>query len=224
MKKYFLEIACFHEKSAIAAQDNGADRIELCAGFRAGGTTPDLAVIESTRKKVQLPLFVMIRPRGGNFTYTDEEFKKMRQDLINIKRLNVDGFVFGILHADGTVNKEQNEELVRLAAPLSCTFHRAFDQVPDPFRAMEEIISCGFRTILSSGKAAVANEGATLLACLVRDARNRIMIMPGGGVRSSAVAELKQKTNALFYHSSAITDGTEIADPHEIRRLKEKLC
>lgn len=224
MKRYFLEIACFNEESAIIAQANGADRIELCAGYRSGGVTPEIEIIERTRKEIQIPLFVMIRPRGGNFTYTAEEFEGMQQDIIRIKKMNVDGFVFGILHEDETVNKERNAELVRLAHPLSCSFHRAFDRVPDPFKAMEEIIACGFKTILTSGKASVADEGIALLSCLVRDAKNRIMIMPGGGVRSSTIAALKQNTNAVFYHSSAITDQGEIADPREIRRLKEKLC
>jgi copper homeostasis protein len=224
MKKHFLEIACFNAESAEIAQAGGADRIELCSDRTAGGTTPGILTIEQVRKEVTLPVFVMIRPRGGDFVYTASEFEQMKQEISFIKRMNVDGFVFGILNENDTVDKERNAGLVELAAPLSCTFHRAFDEVPDPFKAMEEIIACGFRTILTSGKAAAAHEGRTLLSCLVQDAKNRIRIMPGGGIRSSNIAVLKQQTNALFYHSSAITGKGAVADLVEIRRLKEKLC
>ena len=223
MKRNFLEIACFNEESAVTAQFAGADRIELCDDVSLGGITPGILSIEKVRAEVEVPLFVMIRPRGGNFVYTEKEFEQMKQEMAFIKRMGVNGFVFGILHEDGTIDKQRNLDLVRLADPLSCPFHRAFDRVPDPFKAMEDVIDCGFRTILTSGNAPTAAEGAALLSCLVQDAKNRITIMPGGGVRSSNIAALKQKTNALFYHSSAITGKSGIADQKEIKLLKEKL-
>ncbi|MCW3103755.1 MAG: cutC [Bacteroidetes bacterium] len=223
MKRNFLEIACFNAESAAIAQSAGADRIELCDDLAAGGITPGILTIEQVRTEAEIPLFIMIRPRGGDFVYTEKEFEQMKQEIAFIKRMGVDGFVFGILNEDGTVDKQRNLELVRLADPLSCTFHRAFDRVPDPFKAMEDVIACGFRTILTSGKAAAASEGMPLLSCLVQDAKNRITIMPGGGVRSSSIAALKQATNALFYHSSAITDKSGIADQKEIKLMKEKL-
>ncbi|MCW3072545.1 MAG: cutC [Bacteroidetes bacterium] len=222
MKRNFLEIACFNAESAVVAQAAGADRVELCDDFAAGGITPGILEIEKVRKEIEIPLFIMIRPRGGDFVYTDKEFEQMKQEISFIKRMKVDGFVFGMLNENGTIDKQRNMELVRLADPLSCTFHRAFDLAPDPFKAMEDVIACGFRTILTSGKAAVANEGIALLACLVQDAKNRITVMPGGGIRSATITALKN-TNAVFYHSSAITDKSGIADQKEIKLLKEKL-
>jgi copper homeostasis protein len=224
MKKYYLEIACFNAEAATIAQENGADRIELCSDYSAGGITPPSRLIEQVRKETHLPLFIMIRPRPGNFIYSEEEFEIMKRSIIEAKKMQVDGFVFGILKEDKSVDTIRNAELVKLASPLSSTFHRAFDVVPDPFFAMEQLIESGFRTILSSGQAATAEEGAILLKCLVEDAKNRIVIMPGGSIRSKKIADLKKSTNALFYHTSAIINNTDVPDAKEIRILKEKLC
>lgn len=221
MKK--LEIACFNVASALLAQENGADRVELCAELNLGGTTPKLEIIKEAREKVNIDLFVMIRPRGGNFLYADEEFEQMKKDINEIKKLKVDGFVFGILNSDNTINLVQNKELVELAKPFSCTFHRAFDEVVNPFQALEELIECGFQTVLTSGNAPNVNEGSNQLDVLVQKANNRITIMPGGGLRSSNLDEIKQKTNADYFHSSAITDEADIANPIEIQKLKAML-
>lgn len=218
-----LEIACFNLESAIIAQANGADRVELCNGLAVGGTTPDFEMVKQAREQLDIDLYVMIRPRGGNFVYTEEEFQRMQADIVALKKLKVDGFVFGILKEDYTVNQEQNKVLVDLAKPIPCTFHRAFDETDFPFHALEQIIDCGFKTILTSGQAQNVSEGIAQLANLVYKADNRIIIMPGGGLRSSNIEQMQQITIAVFYHSSAITDGSEITSTTEVQALKSKL-
>lgn len=223
MKKDQLEIACFNLQSAIIAQENGADRVELCANMNEGGTTPDFEITEAARKELKIKLNVMIRPRGGDFVYSDAEFEQMKTEIQQFKKLNLDGFVFGILDKDGNVNKEQNSELVALAHPVPCTFHRAFDVVANVSESLESIIECGFKTILTSGQEKNVVEGIDVLAELVRKADNRIIIMPGGGLRSSNIGLLKEKTNAIFYHSSAIVDPGETANGEEVKALKGNL-
>jgi copper homeostasis protein len=223
MKKYYIEIACFNPKSAVIAQKNGANRVELCDEMTEGGTTPSPESVIATRKKLTIDINVMIRPRGGNFVYNDAEFEQMKQQIKAYKKLNVDGFVFGILNKDNTVNIERNKELVFLAKPLPCTFHRAFDVVNDVYNALETVIDCGFKTILTSGQKPNVVEGISVLEQLTKKAGNRIVIMPGGGVRSSNIAILKEKMDTSFYHSSAITDRTEIANGKEIKALVANL-
>ncbi len=223
MEKCKLEIACFNFESAIIAQENGADRVELCANMKEGGTTPDFEISKAAREVLSIDLNVMIRPRGGDFVYSDGEFEQMKTEIEQFKKLKVDGFVFGILKEDGSVNKEQNKELVVLAHPLPCTFHRAFDVVKVINQSLESVIECGFKTILTSGQEKNVVEGIDVLAVLVGKANNRIAIMPGGGLRSSNIALLKQKTNASFYHSSAITDSSETANGDEVKALKGNL-
>ena len=218
-----LEIACFTLESAEIAQKSGADRIELCVEMSIGGTTPSLEMIQNAKAKINIPIYVMIRPRGGNFVYNDTEFEWMQSKIKVVKEMGINGFVFGILDAQNKINKIQNETLVSLAKPLPCTFHRAFDEVSNPFEALEELIVCGFQTILTSGNAKNVTEGVTQLKRLVQKANNRIIIMPGGGLRSSNVKEIYTQTKAIFYHSSAITDKTEIANPSEIQRLQSIL-
>jgi copper homeostasis protein len=217
MKKYKLEIACFNEASAIIAAECGADRIEFCADFKAGGTTPDLESTKRILKKVDI--LVMIRPRGGNFVYTDAEFETMKASIIAFKKIGIHGFVFGILNADDSVHVVQNQLLVSLAHPLPCTFHRAFDRVKMPFEALETIIECGFKTILTSGQHKNAVSGIPQLQKIIEKSKDRIAILPGGGVRSTNIGLLKKTLKTAFYHSSAIVDETEIADKHEIYEL-----
>ena len=209
MKKDKLEIACFNFNSAIIAQQNGADRVELCANMKEGGITPDIEITRIAREKLTIDLNVMIRPRGGDFVYSDDEFEQMKAEILQFKKLKVDGFVVGILNADGTVNEEQNKELVALAFPIPCTFHRAFDVVKNIYQSLETVIECGFKTILTSGQGKNVVEGIDVLSELVKKANNRITIMPGGGLRSTNSKLLKVKTGANFYHSSAIVDSSE---------------
>lgn len=217
-----IEIASFNIQSAIIAQQNGADRVELCAEMNVGGTTPSIADIKEVRAVLNIDLNVMIRPRGGDFVYTGDEFQQMKNEILAIKELGVDGLVFGILNADNTVNTAQNKELVDLASPLPCTFHRAFDAVQNMQIALEDVISCGFKTILTSGCEPTVNQGLSNLKQLVEWAGTRITIMPGGGLRSTNIAHILQETGALYCHSSAITDGTDTAVAEEVQALKSK--
>lgn len=223
MKKNQLEIACFNYQSAVIAEESGADRIELCENMQLGGTTPNAVLAVRVREKLSIKMHVIIRPRGGDFIYTDEEFVEMKQDIKHLKKLSVDGFVFGILNPDGSVNKKQNQELVNLASPLSCTFHRAFDHVNSIEQALEDVVDCGFKTILTSGHATSVEEGIDDLEMIQKLAKDRIEIMPGGGLRSSNIKLLQEKLEPTFYHSSAITDNSETANPEEIKELRNFL-
>ncbi|WP_396199356.1 copper homeostasis protein CutC [Flavobacterium sp.] len=218
-----IEIACFNFESALIAQKSGADRVELCANISVGGTTPSIEIIQQVRKNLTIDIYVMIRPRGGNFVYSEAEFQQMKSEIENIKQLDVNGFVFGILNEDNTINIEQNKALVELAKPFPCSFHRAFDAVSNYEQALENVIASGFSTLLTSGTFSNVMEGNEVLKKLVEQAKNRIEIMPGGGLRSMNISELNQIVNTNWYHSSAITDGTEIANSEEIIQLKEKL-
>ncbi|NPA10500.1 MAG: copper homeostasis protein CutC [Chlorobi bacterium] len=217
-----IEIACFNPESAIIAFENGADRIELCDGLSEGGTTPDFETVKKLREKINIPIFVMIRPRGGNFTYSDDEFEQMKSDLIQLKSLNVDGFVFGILDENDEVNIEQNKILVELAKPYPCTFHRAFDRAKDLEKSLEKVIECGFTIILTSGQKPNVSEGKENLRKLVALSNGRIEILVGGGLRSSNIQEIREFTKAGYFHSSAITDGGAFANAEEIIALKNK--
>lgn len=218
-----IEIACFNLESVLITQKVGADRVELCADMSVGGTTPTIEMIQQARKNLSIDLYVMIRPRGGNFVYSHSELEQMKSEIETIKKLGVNGFVFGILKDDKTIDIEQNKDLVELAKPFPCTFHRAFDAVSNYEKALEDVISCGFSTILTSGTFPNVIEGKEVLKQLVIQANNRIEIMPGGGLRSTNISELNEIGKANWYHSSAITDGSEIANPEEIIQLKKKL-
>ena len=218
-----IEIACFNLESALIAQKVGADRVELCADMSVGGTTPTIEIIQQAREHLTIDLYVMIRPRGGDFVYSMHEIMYMYLDILEFKDIGVDGFVFGILTNDGKIDIEVNKALVDLAKPFPCTFHRAFDEVLDYENALEDVISCGFSTILTSGTFSNVMEGKEVLKQLVIQANNRIEIMPGGGLRSTNISELDEMVDANWYHSSAITDGSEIASPEEIMQLKNKL-
>ncbi|HCM36047.1 copper homeostasis protein CutC [Chryseobacterium sp.] len=217
-----IEIACFNPESAIIAFESGADRIELCDGLSEGGTTPNFETAKKLREKINIPIFVMIRPRGGDFTYSDAEFEQMKTDLISLKSLNVDGFVFGILDEDDEVNREQNKILVELASPLPCTFHRAFDRAKGLDSSLEKVIECGFTTILTSGQKPNVSEGKENLKKLVELADGRLEILVGGGLRSSNIEDIRACTRAEYFHSSAITDGGAFANADEVVTLKNK--
>ena len=217
-----IEIACFNPESAVIAFENGADRIELCDGLSEGGTTPDFETMKKLREKINIPIFVMIRPRGGDFTYSDSEFEQMKNDLIQLKSLHADGFVFGILDENDEVNIEQNKALVKLAAPLPCTFHRAFDRAVSLEESLEKVIECGFSTILTSGQKTNVSEGKENLKKLVALSGGRIEILVGGGLRASNIEEIRAVTHASYSHSSAITDGGAFANADEVAALKDR--
>lgn len=217
-----LEIACFNPESAIIAAQAGADRIELCDGIEVGGTTPNLETTQKVLTQVPIPVYVMVRPRGGDFVYSDEEFQAMKASIAAFKKLQVHGLVFGILKEDDTLDEERNRLLVALAHPIPCTFHRAFDRVKHWEIALEQIIDCGFSTVLTSGTKANVVEGLHELQAMQQQAGDRITIMPGGGLRLSNVRQIVHTTGVHFVHSSAITDGGTIANPEEIVALKKE--
>ncbi|PRD47141.1 copper homeostasis protein CutC [Sphingobacterium haloxyli] len=214
-----IEIACFNLEATGIAQQHGADRVEFCADMSLGGTTPNLRETEIARRALHINLHVMIRPRGGNFVYTAHEFAQMRKAITLYNNLGVDGFVFGVLDAMGNIDKQRNSALVELAGEKPCTFHRAFDEVTDSVQALEDIIACGFNTVLTSGCASNVDLGQEELKRLVQQARGRIVVMPGGGLRSTNIGRVWQETGAEYFHSSAITDGSETAVATEVQAL-----
>ncbi len=198
-----LEIVVYNIESALKAQEGGADRIELCDNPGEGGTTPSFGIIESVRQNVNLDVYVMIRPRGGDFHYTNYEFHSMKRDIYQCQRISVDGIVFGILNADGTLDKKRCKELIDKARPLKVTCHRAFDMTRDPFEALEDCIEVGFDRILTSGHRTSALLGVDLIGELIKKANGRIAIMPGSGVNENTVEEIVRKTAATEIHFSA---------------------
>jgi copper homeostasis protein len=200
---YHLEIIAFNIESCIIAQASGATRIELCDNPGDGGTTPSYGFIKAAREKLQIELYAMIRPRGGDFFYGDDEFEIMKADVKNHKALGCDGVVIGLLNKDGSVDKERSKKLVELAYPMGVTFQRAFDRVNDPFKALEDIIDIGCERILTSGLVPNCLDGAPLIAQLVQQANERIVIMPGSGLRSENVIEVAKITAATEFHTSA---------------------
>ena len=200
---YTLEVIAFTIESVLLAQQSGAHRIELCDNPGEGGTTPGYGMIKTAREKTTLQLYPIIRPRGGDFLYSDEAFEVMKRDVMLCRELGCDGVVTGLLQADGSVDKKRTAALVEAAYPLGVTFHRAFDRVANPFEALEDIIASGCERILTSGLKPTAPEGAETLAQLVRQADDRIVIMPGSGVRSDNIAALARQTGAVEFHSSA---------------------
>jgi len=219
---FLLEVIGFTIEGCIAAQAAGAHRIELCDNPGDGGTTPSYGFIKAAREVLDIELYPIIRPRGGDFLYSDDAFKIMRTDVQICKDLGCDGVVIGMLHADGTVDKERCRQLVQLAYPMGVTFHRAFDRTADPLKAMEDIIEIGCERILTSGQKPNALDGAELIAKLIEQANERIIIMPGSGVRSDNIIELAKRTKAMEFHTSARTMVESKMD-YKIKELNESL-
>src|ERR1700754_1423993 len=234
-----LEICAFNLASAIVAQGAGADRVELCASPAEGGVTPSPGVIRLARESLRIALYPIIRPREGDFLYSEEEFRIMLRDIDYCKQLGCNGVVIGLLQADGSVDQRRTARLVEAAYPLGVSFHRAFDRAANPFEALEDIIHMGCERVLTSGQRPTALEGATLIDQLVREADDRIVIMPGSGVRSSTIADLAERTGAAEFHTSARlrqASGMEfvpvamkeeqsvvMAGEEEIKKIKEAL-
>lgn len=218
-----LEIACFNPLSAIAAATSGAHRIELCADYAAGGVTPSLSALQQVREGTSIPVNVMIRPRGGDFNYSANEFQRMKEEIEKFSSL-ASGFVFGVLDSTHCLDKSRNCELVNIAAPLPCTFHRAIDQVEDFEEAVETAIYCGFKSILTSGGKDTALQGADKLHHLQTRFGTRISLIAGGGVRSTNVEELRTRTGVEWLHSAAITRPGEDVDDEEVKRIQQVLA
>ena len=199
---FIIEIATADYTTTKSAVEGGADRIELCAALTDGGTTPSAGTIRKCREAFTIEIFPIIRTRAGDFLYTDEEFEIMLHDIKVSKEFGCDGVVIGLLNRDGSIDLKRTGRLVELAYPMEVTFHRAFDRCLDPFKAMEQLIDIGCRRILTSGQQPTAPEGAQLIRELIEAAQERIIIMPGSGVRKDNVATLKESTGAVEFHSS----------------------
>lgn len=198
-----MEVCANSVTSALAAQQGGAIRVELCKNLAEGGTTPGYSTIKMTRQLLNIQVYPIIRPRGGDFLYSALEFALMKEDISLCKSLNCDGVVFGILTEDGQVDKVRCAALVALARPMQVTFHRAFDSSNDLEKAMEDIIELGFERILTSGGASSALLGVEKIKHLTGLAAGRISIMPGAGIREHNVAEIIRRSGATEFHSTA---------------------
>ena len=198
-----LEIACFNIASAVAAAQAGADRIELCDNPQDGGTTPSYGTIRMAIEKISVPVFLIIRPRGGDFLYNADEFEAMLHDVQLCRDMGCKGIVLGLLKKNGSVDVARTIQLVQTAGEMEVTFHRAFDRAYHPIKALEDIIATGCKRLLTSGQKETAFEGKDLIRKLIQQAAGRITVMPGSGVRSSNIAFLKSFTGASEFHSSA---------------------
>jgi copper homeostasis protein len=199
---YIIEIATSDFETTKSAVEGGADRIELCANLAEGGTTPSYGTVLQCRKKFSVQLYPIIRPRGGDFLYTDDEFEIMMQDVKIFKQLGCEGVVIGLLHSNGSIDVERTARLVEAAYPLGVTFHRAFDRCNNPFEAMEQLIEIGCERILTSGQQPSVVDGVAVVTELNKKAANRIIIMPGSGVRADNIKMLAEKTGCIEFHSS----------------------
>ncbi len=197
-----IEIATSDFHTTQAAVQGGADRIELCCNLGEGGTTASYGLIRQCREIFAVSLYPIIRVRGGDFLYTDEEFDCMYRDVQLCRELGCDGVVIGLLRRDGTVDIDRTARLVEAAYPLGVTFHRAFDRCADPFAALEALAGIGCERILTSGQQPVAIDGADLIAQLQQQSAGRIIIMPGSGVRRENIAWLAGKTGCSEFHAS----------------------
>jgi len=216
--KFTLEIAAFNFTSALLAQQAGAGRIELCENAAEGGTTPSYGTLKQVRQKIHIPVFPIIRPRGGDFLFNDDEFEVMKYDVNLCKELGFDGLVTGLLNADGTVDIVRTAILVDLAYPMEVTFHRAFDRAIDPLQALEDVITTGCKRILTSGQVPNAFDNKELIKQLIEQADDRIIIMPGSGVRSNNIAAIAAYTGAVELHSSA-----RISNPSLMQYLQKSM-
>lgn len=217
-----LEVIGFNIESCLTAQQAGADRIELCDNPSGGGTTPSYGLIKSVRNNLQIELYVMIRPRGGDFLYSEDEYKIMKTDIKVAKKLGCDGVVLGILTPGGKVDVKRCERLVSYAYPLGVTFHRAFDRIADPIEGLNNIIDTGCERILTSGLQPKAYDGKELIKELIVNADERIIIMPGSGVNSENIISLAESTGAVEFHSSASMDR-ESAMEYVNQAMNERL-
>jgi len=230
-----LEVAANSVASALAAQEGGANRIELCAALEVGGLTPSYAQIALTRERVRIPIYVLIRPRTGDFVYSDSECETMLRDIETCVSLGCEGVVLGALDEGGGVDANRCRALIAAAGGLGVTFHRAFDMSRDPETALEDIIALRCERVLTSGAQADAPAGAALIRKLVEQAAGRISVMPGAGVSAQNIASLRALTGAREFHASAkrelpsrmrggnalpgMTAGEVLSDVEQVRAL-----
>lgn len=203
MSDALLEIAANSVVSACAAQDGGAGRVELCSALELGGLTPSHATIALARERLRIPLYVLIRPRAGNFLYDDSDIETMRRDIETCAMLGCDGVVLGVLDAEGDVDVARCRTLIEAAGHMGVTFHRAFDLAREPYRALEDIVALGCERVLTSGGQSSAIEGARLIRELTTRSAGRLSVMPGAGVQAGNIAALAAATGASEFHASA---------------------
>jgi copper homeostasis protein len=215
-QRFTIEVCVDSVESAMAAERGGADRVELCDNLLEGGTTPSAGAIAIARQQLEIKLHVIIRPRGGDFCYSDVEFAVMRHDVAQAKQLGADGVVIGILTSDGDIDVERTRALIELARPLSVTFHRAFDMARDPYRALEDLIGLGIDRILTSGQEPSVLEGLDLIAELVQLAGDRVIIMPGGGTERN-IGKVVARSGVRELH---VTGTTSVESPMRFRNAR----
>ena len=216
-----LEICAYNIQSCLVAEKAGAGRIELCANPVAGGTTPSLGLVEYCLEHLTIPVFPMVRPRGGNFLYTRDEIEIMKRDIRLFRDMGCKGIATGCHDSDKEIDRELLSKLVEWAGPMEVTCHKVFDRSPGAHEALETVIAAGCKRILTSGLAPTSTEGAPVLAELQRTAGDRIIIMPGGGVRSGNLAGLIRATGCSEFHSSGILNGNSdyMADETEVQSM-----
>lgn len=197
-----FEVAVDSLESALIAQECGVHRVELCAALGIGGITPSHAMIEIAKDRLDIPFNVIIRPRRGDFLYTEAEFDIMCGDIEYAKSLDVNGVVLGILYSDGRIDIDRTRVLIELARPLEVTFHRAFDMAIDPHQALDDLISLGVDTLLTSGQQPTAEQGLSLITELVKQADGRIRIMPGSGINPNNIKAIVKGSGANEFHFS----------------------
>ena len=198
-----LEVCAFTIQTCLIAERVGAARVELCDNPIEGGTTPSYGAIRRVRERISIQLYPIIRPRALNYLYDEDEWAIMQEDVRICRELGCDGISVGMQIRNGELDADRMKRLVELAYPMGVTCNRIFDNVPDPFRTLEQLIDIGCERVLTSGQAASAPEGAAMLAKLVEAAAGRIIIMPGAGVKSGNIAELRKQTGAMEFHTSA---------------------
>ncbi len=198
-----VEICVDSATGAFAAEHGGADRVELCDNLLEGGTTPSAGCIKVARRGLKIGLQVIVRPRGGDFLYNNDELEVMREDIRMAKDLGADGVVVGCLTAEGDIDRARTEELIRLARPLNVTFHRAFDMCRDPQQGLEDLITLGVDRVLTSGQEASCPEGLDVIAALQMQAAGRIIVMPGGGLTPRNIKKIVRATGVSEVHLSA---------------------
>jgi copper homeostasis protein len=218
-KRALLEISVETLDAALAAVRGGADRIELCENLSVGGVTPAARLLQQAREQIQIPIFAMIRPRGGNFCYSPAEFQQMKREIALAKATRMDGLVFGILTSQGLVDLHGNAELVNLAKPLPVTFHRAFDELEDLGQGLEQVIAAGATRVLTSGGKPRAEDGSSQITRLIQQARERIVVLPGGGIRPGNLTKVARETRASEFHSGL---SNFLPGPHDTHRKFEE--
>lgn len=220
-----LEVCAFNIQSCIIAAQAGAARIELCADPLQGGTTPSFGLVEYALEHISIPVFPMIRPRGGNFVYDAHELAIMKKDILVCRQLGCAGIATGVLTADGRIDVNTLKQIVEWADPMVVTCHKAFDVTHNAQQSLEDVISAGCKRVLTSGLSKTAVDGIATLAQLVRQGAGRIIIMPGGSVRSANIMQLADGTGANEFHSSCLLSKSDnhLADAQEVKKIVELL-